>query len=303
MTARDRYVIAIVAAVGLLGAFWFMGLSPKRAKIAKLDKDIAAAQQTLQTSEQEKAQFAQAQTQFPTLYASIARLGKAVPADEDVPSLLVQLNHAAGKSGVDFRSVELKVDQNAAATQAAAPAASAPAGAAGGDSAASGSAAGGSAASSGSASGGAASASATSAPAAGATGAAGAAASTTAPGAAGAPAAGAPATATLQPLPFQYTFNGSFFKLKKVLAAMADMVEARNREVAISGRLISVDGFTLKAGKVTILATSYLLPAGQSLLGGATPGGPAGIDPNAPQPASAGSPSTPAPPTATVTTP
>ena len=81
------------------------------------------------------------------------------------------------------------------------------------------------------------------------------------------------------------------------------MVEARNREVAISGRLITVEGFTLKSGKVTVLATSYLLPAGQSLLGGASPGGPAGIDQSAPQPASAGSSSTPAPPAATVTTP
>jgi hypothetical protein len=301
VTLRDRYVIAIVAVVGFLGIFWFMGLSPKREKSAKLDKDIAAAQQSLQTAEQEKAQFAQAQVQFPTLYASIGRLGKAVPADEDVPSLLVELNHAAGKSGVDFRSIELKVDKNDTAT-AAPPAA---AGGATSGEAASGSAAGGGSASGGtSASGATASASAASASASGATGASGAAASPTAPGAtAGAPAAAASATATLQPLPFEYKFKGNFFKLKKVLAAIADMVEARNREVAISGRLISVDGFTLKEGNVTILATSYLLPAGQSLLGGASPGGPAGIDPNAPQPASAGSSTSPAPPTATVTAP
>ena len=68
-------------------------------RLAKLDKDIAAAQQSLQTAEQEKAQFAQAQLQFPALYATVGRLGKAVPADEDVPSLLVQLNHAAGTVG------------------------------------------------------------------------------------------------------------------------------------------------------------------------------------------------------------
>ena len=85
-------------------------LSPKRQQLAKLDKDIAAAQQTLRPSQQEKVQFAQAQVQFPTLYASLGRLGKAVPADEDVPSLLVQLNHAAAKANVDFRSVELKLD-------------------------------------------------------------------------------------------------------------------------------------------------------------------------------------------------
>jgi hypothetical protein len=287
-------VIAVVAVVGLLGAFWFMGLSPKRAKLTKLDTDIAAAQQSLQTAEQEKAQFAQAQTEFPTLYASVGRLGKAVPADEDVPSLLVQLNHTAGKSGVDFRSIELKIDKNDAAAAAPPPAASAAASTSGSEG------------SSGSTadSGGTASASASSAPASGATGAAGSAPSPTEPGAAaGAPAAAASATATLQPLPFEYTFKGNFFKLEKVLGAISDLVESRNREVAISGRLITVEGFTLKSGKVTILATSYLLPAGQSLLGGATPGGPVGIDQSAPQPASAGSSTTPAPPAATVTTP
>ena len=289
MTARDRTVIAVV---GLLAAFWFMGLSPKRAKIAKLDKEITTAQTSVQTAEQEKAQFAQAQVQFPALYASVARLGKAVPADDDVPSLLVQLNHAASQSGVDFRSIELKVDQNS--QQTAAPAASASAGS---------SAAGPESAGATGASGAASSASASStAPAAGATGSSGAASPTEAGAAAGAPGAAASASATLQPLPFEYKFNGNFFQLKKVLGALAQMVEARNREVAISGRLISIDGFSMKQGKVTILATSYLLPAGQSLLGGATPSGPAGVDPNAPQAASAGS-TTPAPPAATVTTP
>ena len=54
------------------------------------------------------------------MYASLGRLGKAVPPDEDVPSLLVQLNHAAAQANVDFRSVELKLDEAAQAPGAAA---------------------------------------------------------------------------------------------------------------------------------------------------------------------------------------
>ena len=94
--------------VGGLGAIWFMALSPKREEAAKLDKDIAAAQQALDRQAGE-GQFAQAQLSFPHMYASLGRLGKAVPPDEDVPSLLVQLNHAAAQARVDFRSVELKL--------------------------------------------------------------------------------------------------------------------------------------------------------------------------------------------------
>ena len=37
----------------------------------------------------------------------IARLGKAVPADDDVRSLLVQVNSAAKRAGVDFRTISV----------------------------------------------------------------------------------------------------------------------------------------------------------------------------------------------------
>ena len=37
----------------------------------------------------------------------VARLGKAVPADDDVRSLMVQINSAADRSGVDFRTISI----------------------------------------------------------------------------------------------------------------------------------------------------------------------------------------------------
>jgi Pilus assembly protein, PilO len=264
VTRRDRYIVIVVGLVGLLGAYWFLALAPKREKLAKLDKDVAEATQTLETAKQEKVTFAQAQVQFPTLYASLGRLGKAVPADEDVPSLLVQLNHAAARANVDFRSIALKLDLQ---TNLAVPAASAPAAGATGASGASG--------------------------AQGATPAAG---STAAP----ADATGA-ATGTLQPLPFQYKFKGDFFSLENLIHNVTTLVESRNRQVAISGRLIVIQGFSLARSKVTIVATTYMLPADQGLFGGATPSGPAGATAATPQPASAGASSTPTPPSAAVT--
>ena len=58
----------------------------------------------------------------------------------------------------------------------------------------------------------------------------------------------------------------------------------------------------MKRGKITIIATTYMLPADQGLFAGATPQGPAAVDPAAPQAAAAGT-ATPAPPTAAVTSP
>ena len=113
MTRRDTYIVTVIAVLGALAAFWFLALAPKREKLAAVDKDVAEARQALDQAKQEKVKFAQAQIAFPRLYASLGRLGKAVPADEDVPSLLVQLNHAAAQANVNFHSVELKVDQEA----------------------------------------------------------------------------------------------------------------------------------------------------------------------------------------------
>jgi hypothetical protein len=276
MTKRDRYILLVVVALGVVGAYWFLALAPKRDKLSKLDKDLASAKQTLAQSEQEKVTFAQAQAQFPALYASLGRLGKAVPASEETPSLLVQLNDAAARANVDFRSIELKLDladKLATAAAASTPTTPAPAG-------------------------GAAPAGATGA--SGATGAAGtatASATATTPGAA----TGA-ATGSLQPLPFQYKFEGNFYKLEDLVHNVSRLVESRNRQLAISGRLVVIQGFAMKRTKVTIVATSYMLPADQGLFAGATAAGPAGATAATPQPAAATATST-TPPTAAVTTP
>ena len=310
MTRRDSYIVTAIAVLGAVAAFWFLALAPKREKLSALDTDVAEARQTLDQAKQEKVKFAQDQIAFPRMYASLSRLGKAVPPDEDVPSLLVQLNHAAAQANVNFHSVELKLalaekvqqasaeaSASAAAPGAAAPAAGQAAPAAGAGAAATPPATGTTPAPAGEGA-----AAAPAAPAAGtATAAAGA---TTAPPAAGTtatdPAAGAAAPAQFKVLPFEYKFKGDFFDLEDVIHNMTRLVERRNQELAITGRLITIQGFAMKRGKVTVLAATYMLPADQGLFAGATPQGPAGAA--APQAAAAGT-TTPAPPTAAVTSP
>jgi hypothetical protein len=290
VTRRDTYIVTAIAVLGAVAAFWFLALAPKREKLAVVDKDVAEARQVLDQARQEKVKFAQAQIAFPRLYASLGRLGKAVPAGEDVPSLLVQLNHAAAMADVNFHSVELKRDlaekaeQEAAAATPAAPAAGAEGAVppAGGE--ATPPAAGPS----------------TAAPAAGASGAAGAAAPAAAAPSADPTAATPAATGGFKLLPFEYRFKGDFFDLEDLIHNMTALVERRNQEFAVTGRLITIEGFTMKRGDITVLATTYMLPADQGLFGGATPQGPAGAA--APQAAAAGS-AAPTPPTAAVTSP
>ena len=305
MSRRDTYILTVIAVLGAVAAFWMLALSPKREKLSALDKDVATAHQALDQAKQDKVKFAQDQIAFPRLYASLGRLGKAVPPDQDVPSLLVQLNHAAAEANVDFNSVELKLDladkvKQAQADASASAAAAAPAGGAA-------PAAGGTAAP---AAGAAAPAGGTAAPAAGTAAPAGGAATASAGAPTPAPAAGAApesnpgappaAAAQFDVLPFEYKFKGDFFDLEDLIHNINQLVERRNQELAVTGRLVTIQGFSLKRGKITVLATTYMLPADQGLLAGATPQGPPGAA--APQAAAAGS-ATPAPPTAAVTTP
>jgi type II secretory pathway pseudopilin PulG len=113
-----------------------------------------------------------------------------------------------------------------------------------------------------------------------------------APAASAQPAATLPPGATIGPAgfpvePFTFTFQGNFFHLSDFLGRLQRFVVAGNRHLSVSGRLMTLNSIGLAPGgggfpqmTATISATTYLLPASQGLLNGATPAGPA---PSTPQ--------------------
>jgi Tfp pilus assembly protein PilO len=107
VTKSNKILIAVVA-LGLAAAgFYFLVLGPKRDEIAKLDSDIAAKQAEVAQAEQTLATYESARKTYKANYTTLARLGKAVPGDDDVRSLMVQLEASADGTGVDFQSIEL----------------------------------------------------------------------------------------------------------------------------------------------------------------------------------------------------
>lgn len=104
---RTNKILAVVAAAAAIGAFYFLVLAPKREQVAKLGTDIAAKQAEITQAEQQLATYEQARASYKTNYARLVRLGKAAPGDDDVRSLLVQLEGAADKTGVDFEKIEV----------------------------------------------------------------------------------------------------------------------------------------------------------------------------------------------------
>ena len=260
MTTRDRLVIIGVLLAAAIAGFWFVGLAPKRKEAAELQAQVASETQKLTSAQQRAAEAKQAKARYNGDYAAVAKLGKAVPKTDALPSLLYQLQSVAHSARVDFTSLKIA----GGGGQGPAPAATAPAAASGGTSASGSSSAG----------------------------------SSTGSAAAAAPAASTPstpapatqaATATLPPgaavgsagfptMPFSFVFSGSFFDMERFLGDVQRFVRVDNKRVDVRGRLLSVDGFGLVAGpggfpnvKASIVATAYLRTAADDELTTTTP--------------------------------
>jgi Tfp pilus assembly protein PilO len=83
---------------------------------------VTEAQQRLDTAQASAASAEAARKQYSTDYATVASLGKAVPVDDDMPSLVYQLSHTAKVNHVDFRAIKLTGTASAPAPTGAAAA-------------------------------------------------------------------------------------------------------------------------------------------------------------------------------------
>ena len=247
MTERDQIILGVVAVAAAIAAFFFLALKPKRAESQKLDTQISE-QVTKRDQLQARVSAGRAaQAEFAESYGEVARLGKAVPPNDQTPSLLYQLQSAADDHGVDFNGIEVKTSGG---TSGAAPAP------VGGTQAA----------------------------------------------AAVAPPGSQVGPAGFPTLPFDFNFEGDFFKLERFLAEVERFTTTSGTDdIEVRGRLLTVDGLALFAAarggfpdvQVSVAATAYVLPPSEGLTGGASSSGPAGSAGAPGQTASGTAPSTP----------
>jgi hypothetical protein len=125
MTARDRIVAMVIGTLAVLAAAWFLAVAPKREQAAKLATEVGAAQSQLASAESQVSSASAAQAKYQSAYASIVSLGKAVPAGQEVPSLIYQLARATNEKNVEFASITATVPGASGSSSAASgPAAS-----------------------------------------------------------------------------------------------------------------------------------------------------------------------------------
>jgi type II secretory pathway pseudopilin PulG len=88
--------------------------------------------------------------------------------------------------------------------------------------------------------------------------------------------------AGLAVMPYTLTFKGSFFHVADFIHGLDTLVKTKNEEVEVTGRLITINGFTLTedSGKgfpyleASFTVTTFLVPPEQGVTGGASPSSP-----------------------------
>ena len=251
MSAQTRMIAAVLAVVAMIAGFWFLLLAPKRTEISAAKDKVVQAETRRDAAVAAAGQAEQARAGYQKDYATVARLGKAVPADDDVASLVYQLETIARANKIDFRAVKLTGAAGAAPPAAAA----APA-----DTAAT---------SGGEKKDGEADPTAVST-------------APVAPVVAQPPPGAVVGTAGLLTVPFTFTFDGDYLKLQRLLKAINGLAKSKKDQISVRGRLLTVDGFSLAAGpegfpklKALVSATAYIVPEADSA-SAATPQAPAG---------------------------
>lgn len=116
MTSRDRLIVVVILVAAALAGVWFLALAPKRDEVTKLQAQIDVANQELQQAQSKAATAQQAKARYDADYATLASLGKAVPKNDALPSLIQQLQTAARDARVDLRSLKLSSSSAAAPT-------------------------------------------------------------------------------------------------------------------------------------------------------------------------------------------
>lgn len=238
MSSTNRVIAAMLVIAVLAAAFWMLLLSPKRDELSKLETRISEEEVSLAQSRSEVASGLEARKAFPDEYQQLVVLGEATPTESETASLLVQLNTIAKRSHVKFVTFQLKPGstEGAVATEAA-PVESTGTGAYP---------------------------------------------SATEVAASTLPLGATIGSAGLAVMPYTLKFEGDFFHIASFIRGLDSMVKTKDAAVDVTGRLITINGFNLTANQSvgfprltgTFTVTTYLVPPGQGLTGGATPTGP-----------------------------
>jgi len=105
--------VGIALVIGLFG--WFVLVSPQRSRAATIDAELVLVEQQISESRAAQMQSSGAQ---PIRSADLFRLTKAMPSDNDIAGVLLELSRVAGDSGIVFERILPQATSAAGANRA-----------------------------------------------------------------------------------------------------------------------------------------------------------------------------------------
>jgi Tfp pilus assembly protein PilO len=103
MTRRERIILMVIFPLGALLLFYYFVYLPNRAEYARLQTQLQHQRAELQRMEDSARQITRLRAEFARLQAFVTELETKLPAEKDLPALLVQLERLA-------RSLALNLD-------------------------------------------------------------------------------------------------------------------------------------------------------------------------------------------------
>jgi hypothetical protein len=123
MTSRDKSLVAVVILLVIAVGGWFLLVQPKKSEAGRLQAEITSARSSLSQAQASVQTGLADEAEYKTYVKQLGSIQTAVPADDQIPQLINQLQAAADKAHVGFQEVSLT--SSSTLTTGAAPTSSA----------------------------------------------------------------------------------------------------------------------------------------------------------------------------------
>ena len=105
MSRRERIILMVIFPLGVLLLFYYFIYTPNRAEHARLQAQLQQQRAELQRMEDTARQISRLRAEFARLQAFVAELETKLPAEKDLPALLVQLERLARSLAINLESI------------------------------------------------------------------------------------------------------------------------------------------------------------------------------------------------------
>lgn len=106
MKKRDIIILAALGVVVLMVAWYFLIISPKRSEVATTDSELQRQQAKYDEDYAKVKRVTEERSAAQQTSGELLKLNKMVPADSQLPSLIVDLQQSANESGIYFMKIE-----------------------------------------------------------------------------------------------------------------------------------------------------------------------------------------------------